>query len=148
MPLPAVTSAGDLPSGVHTCGLDELLERFGTGSAQRRLVALRLVRVVNLAIAAGGVTRIVVFGSFVTAKKDPNDVDIFLVMDDAFDVSGVAGEARLVFDHLSAQPHFGASVFWARRASCFPSEAEMVSGWGLKRDGTSRGIVELLVELP
>jgi predicted nucleotidyltransferase len=107
-----------------------------------------LVRVVNLGIAAGGVARIVVFGSFVTAKTDPNDVDIFLVMDDAFDVSGVAGEARLVFDHLSAQPHFGASVFWARRASCFPSEAEMVSGWGLKRDGTSRGIIELLVELP
>lgn len=82
------------------------------------------------------------------AKPEPNDVDIFLVMDDAFDVSSVAGEARLVFDHLVAQSHFGASVFWTRRASCFPSESEMISGWALKRDGTARGIVEITAELP
>jgi hypothetical protein len=148
VPLPDITSAGDLPPGLHTCTLDELVASFGTGTPQRRLVTLRLQRVLNLAASAGGLARIIVFGSFISAKPDPNDVDIFLIMDDDFDVSHVTGEARLVFDHLAAQPHFGASVFWTRRASCFPSEAEMVAGWGLKRDGSSRGVVEVTLEHP
>jgi hypothetical protein len=84
-----------------------------------------------------------VFGSFVTAKVEPNDVDVFLVMQDSFDLDQVAGEARLVFDHSVAQAHFGASVFWLRRLAALPSEDESCLGWQLKRDGTRRGIVEI-----
>lgn len=78
-----------------------------------------------------------------TAKPDPNDVDVFLVMNDMFDLSQVTGEARLVFDHPAAQAHFGASIFWLRQLAALPSEEELVRGWQLKRDGTRRGIVEV-----
>lgn len=78
-----------------------------------------------------------------TAKLEPNDVDVFLVMLDAFDLSQVTGEARLVFDHPSAQAHFGASVFWLRQLAALPDEEEAVLGWQLTRDGTRRGIVEV-----
>jgi hypothetical protein len=67
-------------------------------------------------------------------------------MEDTFTLDLVAGEARLVFDNAFAQAHFGASVFWVRRCACFPSEAEMVSGWGLKRGGDYRGIAEIMME--
>ena len=124
----------------------ELLERFGAGTPQRRLVAIRLRRVYELAIATRSVHRAIVFGSFISTKAEPNDVDLFLVMEDTFDLYGISGEGRVVFEHPAAQAHFGASVFWLRRAACFPSEDELVTGWALKRDGTNRGIVELVME--
>jgi len=93
--------------------------------------------------ATGHLKRFIVFGSFVTATPEPNDVDLFLVMDDTFDLSQVTGEARLVFDHPAAQAHFGASIFWLRRLAALPNEDEAVLGWQVKRDGTRRGIVEV-----
>ena len=91
----------------------------------------------------GRLRRFIVFGSFVTAKSEPNDVDVFLVMDDTFDLDQVAGEARLIFDHPAAQAYFGASVFWLRRLAALPNEDEAILSWQLKRDGMRRGIVDI-----
>jgi predicted nucleotidyltransferase len=141
--LPAITETGDLPQGVHRASLQEVLNQFGQATVQRRLVGMRLSRVHDLAEATRHVKRFIVFGSFVTEKPEPNDVDVFLLMDDAFDLDQVTGEARLVFDHPAAQAHFGASIFWLRRLAALPNEEEAVRSWQLKRDGTRRGIVEV-----
>lgn len=143
MPLPPITEAGDLPQGVHRASLQEVLDQFGQATAQRKLVAMRLGRVHQLATATGHLKRFIVFGSFVTAKPEPNDVDVFLLMDDGFELEQVTGEARLVFDHSTAQAHFGASIFWLRRLAALPNEEEAVLGWQLKRDGMRRGVVEI-----
>jgi hypothetical protein len=88
--------------------------------------------------------RFVVFGSFVTAKGEPNDVDVFMIMDDIFDMGSLDGESRLLFvDHGSAQDHFGASVFWMRRMAAIGGEQAAIEDWQVKRDGTERGIVEI-----
>ena len=113
---------------------------------QRRVVSSGLRRVLELAGTTGQVARAIVFGSFLSSNPEPNDVDIFLIMDDTFNLDGESGEAHLLFNQPAAQAHFGASVFWVRRLACFPSEAELVSGWALKRDGSTRGIVEILKE--
>ena len=91
MPLPPLTEDGELPLGVHLGSLREVLDRFGVGSDQRMAVALRLARVHRVAQATGHLARFVIFGSFVTSKGEPNDVDILLVMADAFDASTAAG---------------------------------------------------------
>jgi hypothetical protein len=88
----------------------EVLERFGSGSPQRVLVGLRLERIYNVAWATGHLARCVVFGSFVTAKPVSNDVDVFLLMEDTFDVAQLTGEARLLFDHAVAQTRFGSGA--------------------------------------
>jgi len=143
VPLPAITETGDLPQGVHRASLEEALSQFGEATIQRRLVGMRLRRVYDLAVTTRQVKRFIVFGSFVTAKREPNDVDVFLLMDDAFELSQVTGEARLVFDHSAAQAHFGASIFWLRPVAALPNEEEAVRSWQRKRDGTRRGIVEI-----
>ncbi len=107
---------------------------------------MRLERVVRLARSTGLVSRLIVFGSFVTAKPDPNDVDVFLLMDDSFDSNQLAGEARLVFDHAVADAHFGASVFWMRRLAAFGGEQAAVEYWQTKRDKSLRGIIEIVPE--
>ena len=143
MPLTAIIETGDLPQGVHRASLEEVLSQFGEGTVQRKLVGMRLRRVYELAIATRHVRRFIVFGLFVTSKPEPNDVDVFLIMDDAFDLSQVKGEATLVFDHPPAQAHFGASIFWLRRLAALPSEEEAVQSWQRKRDGARRRIVEI-----
>jgi predicted nucleotidyltransferase len=83
------------------------------------MISLRLERIHRIASDTGHLRRFVVFGSYVTNKPDPNDVDIFLLMEDAFDRSQLTGEAWLLFDHAAAQSHFGASVFWLRRLAAY-----------------------------
>ena len=140
---PPLNDAGDLPPGVHTVTLAEVIERFGTSSPRRATVARRLARIYSLLQSTGGLTRFIIFGSFITAKTEPNDVDIFLLMNDDFDVSKVTGEAAILFDHLAAQNYEGASVFWVRRAGALGGEQAMIEDWQIKRDGTRRGIVEV-----
>lgn len=141
--LPVFVASGDLPSGIYTATLEEVEERFGTGSSARMRLSDRLRRIHTLASATGHLARFVVFGSFVTAKQQPNDVDIVMVMDDDFDVSALKGEVALLFDHVVAQTVFGASVFWVRRLAALGGEADFIARWQVKRDGNLRGILEV-----
>jgi hypothetical protein len=126
--------------------MSEVLDRFGEGSGQRQAVALRLARIYRIATTSGQLARFAVFGSFVTAKREPADVDVFLLMEDAFDASRLTGEARLLFDHAAAQALFGASVFWLRRLAAVEGEVAAMQLWQVKRDGSLRGIVEIVRE--
>lgn len=124
----------------------ETLERFGTQTLRRKLIGSRLERTYRVAVATGHLARFVVFGSFVTAEPRPDDVDVFLLMADTFDVGQVDGEAQLLFDHAVAQVRFGASVFWLRRLALLDDEQAAIEDWGLKRNGSRRGIVEIIPE--
>jgi hypothetical protein len=147
VPLPPFTATGDLPVGIHSATLKETFERFGTDSPERRGLAIRLDRIYHLAVASGHLARFIVFGSFVTDKPDPNDVDIFLLMEDAFDASLLKGDQRVLFDHAAAQAHFGASVFWLRRFAALDGEGAAIEYWQAKRGGGLRGIVEIASEV-
>jgi hypothetical protein len=144
MALPAFNDDGDLPPGVHRATLSEVLERFGQGSVQRCAVADRLKRVYELVASTGHLARFVVFGSFITAKPDPDDVDVILLMEDTFDLASVTGEAALPFQHMEADAHFGASVFWTRRSGAIGGEQAMIEYWQVRREGGRRGIVEIV----
>jgi hypothetical protein len=146
MALPAFDEEGDLPPGVYRATLAEVLERFGQGSARRCAMSDRLSRLYQLVVSTGQLARFIVFGSFVTAKDEPNDVDILLLMEDTFDLASVTGEAALVFQHMEADAHFGASVFWTRRSGAIGGEQAMVEYWQARREGGQRGIVELVKE--
>lgn len=79
MPLPEFTPTGDLPSGVHAATLTEILARLGSGTPERVAAGPQLAAIHRLALSTGKLRRFVVFGSFVTAKPAPGDVDVFLI---------------------------------------------------------------------
>ena len=85
MALPEFDSRGDLPVGVHSATLAEVSTRFGSALPQRELITARLLRAYELAKQTGKLLRCVIFGSYVTAKPAPNDVDILFVMTDDFE---------------------------------------------------------------
>jgi hypothetical protein len=146
MPLPDLTDSGELPLGVHRASLRETLNRFAIGHPQRIAVGERLKRIHRVAAATGHVVRFVVFGSFVTDKPEPNDVDVFLIMDDSFDGDTLRGESALLFDHAAADVHFGASIFWVRQLAAVGGEQPTVEYWQAKRGGGQRGIIEIVEE--
>jgi hypothetical protein len=148
MPLPEFNQLGDLPEGVHPTTLAEVLERFGQGTPQRQLVTTRLQRIYELAHRTGKVERFVIYGSYVTAKPAPNDVDIFLVMRDDFLLPECEEEIAPVFRHLEAHDRFGASIFWTSVSGILlVSIDEFISYWQIKREQDKRGIIEIIQEV-
>ena len=135
---------GDLPVGVYPMTIGETAQHFGSVNPTRRILFLRLKRVYDCALQTGHLHRFIVFGSFVTNKPMPNDVDIFMIMDNDFDVAMVTGADKLIFDHLSAQTHFGASIFWIRKLAAVGGEQTTIENWQIKRNGAERGIVEIV----
>jgi len=144
--LPDFNNQGDLPPGIHKVTLREVIERFGTTPAKRKVLALRLDRIYKLAVGTGHVARFIVFGSFITDKAEPNDVDVFILMENSFEFDKLVGEVRLLFDHGTAQTHFGCSLFWIRRLAAFDGEQATIEHWQIKRNGELRGIIEIVAE--
>jgi hypothetical protein len=144
MPLPAFNRAGDLPEGLHQATTDEITTRFGTGTAQRQDVTARLLRIYKLARATAGLERFIIFGSFITSKPEPNDIDIVLIMHDDFNLIACDEQTKKLFDHTQAEIEFGASIFWIRPSMILlESLDEFIEHWQVKRDRTRRGIVEV-----
>jgi hypothetical protein len=143
--LPDFNATGDLPPGVHRATLDEVLRRFGAGGGERVACTRRLSHIHQLAQRTGHLQRFVIFGGYVTAKPDPNDVDVVLVMDDAFRLEDCLIESRGLFDHALAQARYGASIFWIRPGMLIVESIEdFIAYWQIKRDGSQRGIVEVV----
>jgi hypothetical protein len=145
---PGFDDGGDMPAGIHPATLEAVVAHFGSGTPQRQRVARRLEHIYALAKASGHLARFIVFGSFVTAKPAPNDVpndvDIFMLMEDDFDVSQVSNDVKIIFDHTAAHNFLGASVFWIRRAAALGGEGAAVEHWQITRSGRRRGIVEVV----
>lgn len=144
MPLPAFTASGDLPPGVHAATLPAVLARLGSSTPARVAAGRQLATIHRLAMVTGKLRRFIVFGSFVTAKPAPGDIDVFLVMDDDFAVATVTGDAAAVFDHSLAQQRLGASIFWVRKLAALGGEQAAVEYWQVTRSGGQRGIVEIV----
>ncbi len=144
MTLPNLNEHGELPAGVHQTTLTELLTQFGTGTRQRREVGRRLKLIHEVASWTGSLDRMVVFGSFVTNKSEPRDVDVVLIMKDEFKIEHCSAATSALFDHTAAEQAFGASVFWIRPSLLIlQSLDDFIAGWQQKRGGGQRGIVEV-----
>src|SRR5260370_723010 len=114
MALPEFNDVGDLPAGIYATTFLEVIARFGAGSLRREAVTARLQRIHELAVGTGALDRVVVFGSYVSDKPEPNDVDVILVMRNDFHPNRCSHEALALFDHNRATSELGASIFWVR----------------------------------
>lgn len=81
--IPPCDDDGYLPPGIHSATVEEIEARFGHESELRQVQMQSLRWLVELARRAG-VQRIVVNGSFVTDKLEPNDLDCVLLIGPGF----------------------------------------------------------------
>jgi hypothetical protein len=139
--------SGDLPVGVHRATLDEVLVRFGQGGLQRQLVTQRLVRIWEMARKTGKLSRFIIYGSYITTKFAPNDVDVILIMQDDFLLPECDETIAVIFHHMRTHDELGASVFWTTCSGVVGQTLEeFVAGWQTTRDHNKRGIVEIIWE--
>jgi hypothetical protein len=120
--LPEFNSAGDLPAGIHRVDLQALLA---------------------VAMGTCHLERVFLWGSFVTAKPSPGDLDVLLIMDETFEVDQAPPEAHAVFDSGRAKLLFEADVFWARVSIGDDVLRVWLDTYQISRECRKRGIVEL-----
>jgi hypothetical protein len=142
--LPAFNVHGDLPEGIHRATEDEVLTRFAAPTARRQWLGERLRDLLAMARASGKLKRAFLWGSFVSSKPLPNDLDVLLVLDDDFSLDSAPAQCRMLFDHAQARIHFHADVFWSRASI----GADMLDLWldtyQTGKDFRRRGIVEVI----
>lgn len=84
--LPAFNQDGNLPEGIHRGTEAEVVSLFATGSARRQWLGERLRDLLGVAKATGKLQQVFLWGSFVTSKESPNDLDVLVVMTADFDL--------------------------------------------------------------
>ena len=144
--LPALNDFGELPVGVHWADWEEFQHRFGRSSSRRVWLSGRLRALLELAATSGKLLRIFIWGSFVTSKAAPGDLDVLLIMREDFEVNGLNAPAQVIFDSVKAKLLFESDVFWARVSIGQEALELWLDTYQTSRSFRKRGIVEL--ELP
>ena len=88
----------------------EFQSRFGGSLLRRVWLSGRLLTLLKLTATTGKLQRVFIWGSFVTAKPAPRDLDILPIMDQDFEVDGVGAAAQDVFDSMRAKLLFQSDV--------------------------------------
>src|SRR5690348_6517032 len=88
-PIPCLNEKGFLPPGVYPCSLHEIRKRFGcfTNCDRRPNLFKNLELLLNTLRKSGVGKAVIVNGSFTTAKNDPSDIDMVLVLAQGHDFS-------------------------------------------------------------
>lgn len=141
--IPEFGPDGYLPEGLYLASDAEVIFRFGTSSRQRRRLALRLRRWLELAREVGA-RRLLIDGSFVTAKENPDDIDAVILLPHDFErYVELGNEAAIELEEmlLTRRPEeiFAAEdeVDWNEWFEFFSRTREV--------DGRRKGLVEIVL---
>ena len=99
-----------------------------------------------MARSPGALRYAFIYGSFVTDKPFPRDLNVFLFMQEGFDhvFRQLPQLQQNVFEHHRARLVFEADVFWATEAIGLDELHSCLSVYQLSRDMIERGIVEVI----
>jgi len=114
MPIPPLTERGLLPPGLYSGTLSEVRQRFGAFQKTEHRVRLfqRLEAFAAECGRSGIVRALILNGSFVTSKADPNDIDLLVVLPAGHDFRADLGPSSYnVVDRKRVRRVFGFDVF-------------------------------------
>lgn len=131
--IPAFNDDGYLPPGVHPATVEEIAARFGRESEMRRVQMESVIWMIELA-RRSGVQRIVVNGSFVTDKLEPNDVDCVLLIG-----SGFPSEKNAEAELLSGLPFINMELVDRQAFQQFTEKT-----FATDRDLVPKGMIEVM----
>ena len=139
--IPPFREDGNLPEGLFLASEAEVTFRFGSSSPRRRRLALRLRRWTELARKIGG-QRLLIDGSFVTAKNEPNDIDAVLLLPKNFErqiSGGIQSAIELEEMLLTRRPE---EMFAAEDETDWNDWVDFFSRTR-EADGRRKGLVEI-----
>jgi hypothetical protein len=139
--IPRFRPDGYLPEGLHMASEAEVIFRFGSSSRRRRRLVIRIQRWIGLACRVGAL-RLLVDGSFVTDKADPDDIDTVIWLPANFQ--------EQVEQEMDAALELEEMILTRRPEEIFAAEDE--SDWNAwidffsrtrEADGRRKGLVEV-----
>ena len=143
--IPDFQEDGNLPKGVYKAPFNEVREALGSGSARRKLLIENLERIIEIAKSTGKLERLIIWGSFVSNKEFPRDIDLLVIMGDGFELETTPLEVRRVFDYVQGRIAFNADIFWTKSSIGVETIDLWLETYQITRDFMPRGIVEVLI---
>jgi hypothetical protein len=89
---------------------------------------------------------VIVWGSFVSNKELPQNIDLLLIMKEDFVVDKMDLEVKKVFDYVQGRIAFNADIFWAKSSIGEDTINLWLETYQIPRDFESRGIVEVIID--
>ena len=134
-----------MPLGaIQSCRLTRR-KRFGTATPRRQFLFGRLQALVNDLVSTGSVKRIYLFGSFVSRKSSPNDIDLLVVMEAGFTTAQLSGRVSEVFQHDLCRIRYHANVFWVTEVIGDERIDDLLDVFSRNREKQQRPIIEVKV---
>ncbi len=144
MPLPELSAEGYLDPGIYLASLGEVLQRFGTGSPAREQQGNLLRLIVERARNYPTIKRVLIWGSFVSDKLEPGDLDYSIVVDPRHQIASIDQTDSRFFSPVDAKIHYGVDKGYLVLYE-YPPEyyAEAILFFCRDREGRLHGILEV-----
>ncbi|PIV20876.1 MAG: hypothetical protein COZ69_16425 [Deltaproteobacteria bacterium CG_4_8_14_3_um_filter_45_9] len=143
--IPDYNIDGNLPEGIYLVEEEEFINHFSSSSARRKWLGDRMRELLALIKSTGQLDRIFVWGSFVSAKESPNDVDMLLLMKETFQLERISEDSKFIFDHVAARIRFHIDIFWSKSAIGEETLRLWLDTYQMTKDFKRRGIVEVKI---
>jgi len=144
--IPDYNIDGNLPEGIYLFEEEEFINHFSSSSARRKWLGDRMRELLALIKSTGQLDRIFVWGSFVSAKESPNDVDILLLMKETFQLEKISEDSKVIFDHVAARIRFHIDIFWSKSTIGEKTLHLWLDTYQIAKDFKRRGIVEVKIK--
>ncbi|STX55751.1 Uncharacterised protein [Legionella beliardensis] len=127
----------ELPPGEHLATLDEVAKVYGSSNTRRKKLMNGLRKAANN-LKSAGVKTIWLNGSFVTGKKEPNDIDGCWDYHDSVDITIL--DPVFLGDRVSMKKKYGLDFFIAGITEA-GSGLPFTQFFQKNRDGEPKGIL-------
>ena len=144
--LPEHTERGVLPPGVHTATVEEIAVRYGRfqRTARRPQLLMRLREFIDEARRCRQVRRLLLAGSFITVREEPNDLDILMVFTQRAEFGGILPHEYNVLYQSGARRRFGPVVDLHVVEEGSEAMERLLRFFRRDRSGHEVGIVEII----
>ncbi len=144
--IPPFDNDGDLPPGVYQATWAEFQRRLCIfARSDRRLKLCTLIeQLIVEARTSGIVEQLIIAGSFVTAKEEPNDYDAVIIFQASLDVSKLPPVLVDLVDGIRARRRFGGDIFPIRSGTI--RATNLLSYFQHNRLGKPVGVLEVILK--
>lgn len=141
--IPEFRPDGYLPEGIHIANESEVTFRFGSATPRRRRLVLRLRQWLELARKVKA-TRLLLDGSFVTSKAQPDDIDAVVLLPPNFLTQILTGSQPAIELEQMLLTRRPEELFAAEDQTDWEDWVQFFSRTR-EQDGRQKGLVEVML---
>ena len=123
--------------------LDDLRIRFGTSTPRRQFLFRQVEIIIDQLLVTKSAKQVYLFGSFVSGKASPNDVDLLVVMNAGFSTTQLGGKVLELFQHDVCRIRYQADLFWVTEVVGNARIEDLLEVFSRDREGRAQSVIEV-----